>query len=166
MLLAQTEAVSHGGGQGSSKGNPGGGNGKHFCTQNDRFERLEEGLLMLTADMSAVRQTIGTAPTLDGKPGTGMAAVIYRLANHITFGTPRGALESLADEPGEITSVQSRDELMVRVKAAEAQLATKARQSERASNYKTERLKVIGTVLAAALGGGGAWAVIQHFVGG
>jgi hypothetical protein len=166
MLLAQTEAVSHSDGSGSSKGNPGGGNGKHFCTQNDRLERLEDGLLSLTADVSTIRQTIGTAPTLDGKPGTGMAAVIYRLANHITFGTPRGALESLADEPGEITSVQSRDELMARAKTAEAQLAAKARQSERASNYKLERLKVIGAVLVAALGGGGALAVIQHFVGG
>ena len=153
---------------------PEGGNNKHFCTQTGRLERLEHGQerlesaqMSLIADVSEIRQTIGNAPSIDGKPGTGVAGVVYRMANQIMLGTPRGALESLsADGPGEITKVQSREELMARVKIAEAAAGVKALRDKRVIEYKHAKLKVIGSVLIALVSGGGLFALLQSCVGG
>lgn len=109
-------------------GTNGGCPGGSTCADHDeRIESLEaradqsdevDGRIM--AELADIRLILGRAPDpLAGHEGTGMAGVIYRLANHMMTGTPRSPMESVLDDESETTKVQGRSDLVKRSRSAE-----------------------------------------------
>lgn len=173
------------------KGDNGHGNKGHFCIQADRIQGLEEAVFSMLGDMSEMRQTIGKAPSMDGSPGEGMAGMIYKIANHVVFGGPRGALESLSDgvdwELDEPTGLhgpavwakrakeagETVDTMGAEIAALKATIAERDRHSERAraiarqgTEVSMQKWKLVAGLVATVLGSASATTLLAYLLGG
>jgi hypothetical protein len=84
-----------------------------------RVASVEENIGSITAEVAAVRTTLGRAPDpIAGTPGTGAVGVIYRLGNHLIADEASAPMP----EEGEVTSVQNRADLVHRAKEAEIEV--------------------------------------------
>ena len=147
-------------------------NGKHFCTETGRLQKLStestEQRAML-ADLALRMKSMSDAIADQGiaiislsdrlgrqspdptKPelATGLIGAVTTLVNRQLkqeqeIGTVREVADSLAEKE-EITEIQSRDELIARAKAAEA----------KAEKADEERRKMVMKIALAVLSGGG-----------
>ena len=147
-------------------------NGKHFCTETGRLQKLStestEQRAML-ADLALRMKSMSDAIADQGiaiislsdrlgrqspdptKPelATGLIGAVTTLVNRQLkqeqeIGTVREVADSLAEKE-EITEIQSRDELIARAKAAEA----------KAEKADEDRRKMVMKIALAVLSGGG-----------
>ena len=147
-------------------------NGKHFCTETGRLQKLAtestEQRAML-ADLALRMKSMSDAIADQGiaiislsdrlgrqspdptKPelATGLIGAVTTLVNRQLkqeqeIGTVREVADSLAEKE-EITEIQSRDELIARAKAAEA----------KAEKADEDRRKMVMKIALAVLSGGG-----------
>jgi hypothetical protein len=132
------------------------------CTMRSRIERLERNDTQMMKDLDEIKDILGSSPDhARGTPGTGMARTLSRIAEVV--------LKDSYDE-GEDTLVQSRSDLLTRVRHAEAALEAQ-RQADIERNklalesgkLKIERWKLVLGILSVVLGPGVVSFVLQHF---
>jgi hypothetical protein len=113
----------------------------------DRIAALEDGQTHLLGDIATIMKTIGKPPdplAADeaARRGSGLTGITYRMASVVLRG------EDAPVEDGEITRVQSREELVARAKAAEAALRDRDRISIERRNTN---IKMVSTIVGAVI---------------
>jgi hypothetical protein len=116
----------------------------------DRIVALEDGQTRLLGDVATIMKTIGKPPDPlaadeESRRGSGLTGITYRMASVVLRG------EDAPVEDGEITRVQSREELIARAKAAEAALRDRDRISIERRNTNIKMVStIVGAVIAVA----------------
>lgn len=120
----------------------------------ERMDRSEEAQGRILAEVSDVRLTLGRAPDpVSGTPGSGAVGIIYKIGNQLLTGTPRAAFDSFAADEGEVTKIQSRPQLVDRVRSAEEdRVRLRARVRLALIGLGVTTVTTIGTVALAWLG--------------
>ena len=125
---------------------PGGGNGSHFCSEKGTISRLSddiaelktmishliretkegrEDLADVKADIAVLSAKVGESSADPTIPGSGLTGAVVRIANkqieqdRTINHSVRPRLDSLEIE-GEVTAIQSREDLLARVRVAES----------------------------------------------
>jgi len=114
----------------------------------DRISALEDGQTRLLGDIATIMKTIGKPPDplaadAETRRGSGLTGITYRMASVVLRG------EYAPEEDGEITKVQSREELIARAKAAEAALRDRDRISIERRNSDVRMVStIVGAIIA------------------
>lgn len=162
------------------------GGKNHPCVMATRIENLEQNDTVILNELTSIRETLGESPDITtNKAGSGMARTLYRVANAVIRNEmpsfhdidPTDVKEtSQNDFESEITTIQSRADLVARARSAEA--ALKAHKEAIASNaivavesnknalevgkLSVEKWKVIVAVIGILFGPGVMNFLIQH----